>query len=309
MLRFYLSFLLIFFYLLGEVGAEQQTVRASWLFKSAPTAKSDAGIDKGSVNVPLLANAGCQKNYRIEKLFWSLDATNEKRIRQTLSGQGSTSDLEVTIAKLFAGRAELPTLIIYDNDGKLYRLTFDNSVDFNKWSAKGYKINAKFSADSIRLPKFWNRVELACDSPDYPKAGDRKSEGNVVGNTPAEQGKELHLKILKKHPKIDQFYARPTLYAELTNEPLVVINIPIRDWRSISEKEKSILCEYVASLINQVRSNPFSYTRIPQNAPIAPKLRESVSKMTERSWGILAGRISEDGRDIYSDELVKTGKQ
>jgi len=30
--------------------------------------------------------------------------------------------------------------------------------------------------------------------------------------------------------------------------------------------------------------------------------------MTEESWGILAGRISEDGRDIYSDELVKTGK-
>jgi len=309
MLRLSLSLLLILFCLPGEAGAEQQTVKASWMLKSAPTAKRDAEIDKGSVNVPLLANAGCQKNYKIERLFWSLDATNEKRIRQALLGQGLTSDLEVTIAKLFAGRAELPTLIIYDNDGKSYTLTFGSSVDFNKWPAKGYKISAKFSADSIRLPKFWNKVELVCDSPDYPKVADRKSESIVVGKTPAEQGKELHLKILKKYPKVDQFYERPILYAELTNDPLVVISVPIRNWESISEKERNLLCQYVASLVNLVRSNPFSYTRVPQNAPIAPKLRENVSRMTDKSWGILAGRISEDGRDIYSDKLVITGKQ
>jgi len=308
MLRFCLSFLFALFCLLGEVGAEQQTVKASWMLKSAPTAKRDAEIDKGSIQVPLLANDGCQRNYKIEKLFWSMDATNEKRIRHALLGQGSTSDLEVTIVKLFAGRAELPTLIIYDNNGKSYRLTFDGPVDYNKWPVKGYQIKAKFSADSIPLPKFWNKVELVCDSPDYPKVGDRKTDNQKAGKTFAEQGKELHLRILKRHPQIDQFYERPFLYGELTDSPLIIISVPMKDWDSISEKERDLLCEYVASLVTQARLSPFSYTKIPQNAPIAPIIKQNVSKMTEKSWGILVGRISEDGRDIYSDKLVKTGK-
>ena len=80
MLRLSLSLLFILFCVIGEVGAEQQTVKASWMLKSAPTAKRDAEIDRGSVNVPLLANAGCQKNYKIEKLFWSLDATNDTKL-------------------------------------------------------------------------------------------------------------------------------------------------------------------------------------------------------------------------------------
>ena len=309
MLRLFLSCLLIVLSLPGKVGAEQQTVKASWLLKSAPTATTDAEIDKGSINVPLLTNAGCRKNYKIEKLFWSLDATNEERIAKSFSGQGSISDLEVTIVKLFAGRAKLPTLTIYDKNGKAYRLTFTNFVDFYRWPAKKYKINGMFSADSIPLPKFWSKVKLICDSPDYPKVGNRKPKNAIVGNTLAERGKKLHLRILKRHPKIDQFYERPILYAELTNDPLVVINVPIEDWDSISEKERNLLCKYVASLVNQVRSNPFSYTRIPQNAPIAPRLKENISKMTNKSWGILTGQISEDGRDIYSDKLVKTGKQ
>jgi len=304
-----LLFLLTFCCLLAEVGAEQQTIEAFWTLKSPPTAKRDAEIDKGSINVPLLTNDGCQKNYKIEKLLWSLDATNEERIRQAFLGYGSTSDLEVTIVKLFEGRAELPVLMIFDNAEKPYRLTFDHSVDFNKWPNKGYQIKAKFSDDSIQLPKFWKKIELICDSPDYPKVGDRKSENSIVHNTPAEQGKELHIRLLKRHTKIDQFYEKPMLYAELSNDPLVVINLPIEDWDSISADERNLLCEYVASLVNQVRSNPFSYTKIPPDAPIAPRLRANISKMTDKSWGILAGRISEDGRDIYSDKLVKTGKQ
>lgn len=302
-------FLLTFCCLLGEIRAEQQAIEAFWVLKSPPTAKRDAEIDKGSANVPLLTNDGCKKNYKIEKVLWSLDATNEERIRQGFLGSGSTSDLEVTIVKLFDGRAELPILIIYDNAGKSHRLTFDRSVDFNKWSSKGYQIKAKFSADSIQLPKFWKKIELICDSPNYPKVGDRKSENSIVRNTPPEQGRELHIKLLKRHAKIDQFYQKPMLYAELTNDPLVVINLPIEDWDSISGNDRNLLCEYVASLVNQVRSNPFSYTRIPPDAPIAPKLRANISKMTDKSWGILAGRISEDGRDIYSDKLVKTGKE
>ena len=308
MLRFYLSCLFTLFYLLGEAGAEQQTVKASWMLKSAPTAKTNGEIDKGSIQVPLLANEGCQRNYKIEKLFWSMDATNEKRIRQAFLGQGSTSDLEITIVKLFAGRAELPTLIIHNDNGKSYRFHFDGFVDYNKWPVKGYQIKANFSADSIVLPKFWNKVEVVCDSPDYPKVGDRKTDNPKAGKTPAEQGKAIHLRILKRHPQIDQFYERPFLYGEATDSPLIVISVPIKDWESISSKERDSLCEYVASLVTQARLSPFSYTEIPQTAPFAPKLRENVSKMTDRSWGILVGQISEDGRDINSDKLLKTGK-
>lgn len=307
MLQLCLAFLLTFFCLLGEVGAEMQTVEAFWILKSAPTSKRSAEINKGSVRVPLLSNDDCQKNYRIEKLLWSLDATNEKRIRQGFLGQDSTSDLEVTIVKLFAGRAELPTLTIYDNDGKSHRITFDSSIDFNKCPNKGYTINAKCPADSILRPKFWNKIEFMCESPDYPKIEDRNMDSNIADNTLAEQGKDLHLKILKQHSKIDPFYERPMLYGELTNDPLVIINVPINDWDSISEKERGLLYKYVGSLLTQVRSNPFSYTKIPQNAPIAPRLKQNISRMTDKSCGILVGRISEDGRDIYSDKLLKNG--
>lgn len=308
MLQLCLSFLLIFFCLIRETGAEQQTVTASWLLKSAPTATRDAETDKGSIQVPLQANDGCRKNYLIERLFWSLDAMNEQRIRQAFLGLGSSSDLEVTITKLFAGRDELPTLVIYDNNGKSYRLTFDSYVDLNKWNEKEYQINAKFPADSIRLPKFWNKVELMCDSPDYLKVGDNKPDNNIVGNTPAEQGMKLHLRILKQHPQIEQSYEKPFLWGELTDNPLVVITVPTNDWDFISVKEKELLCEYAASLVTQARSNPFHYTKTPQNAPIAPILKQNVSKMTDKSWGILVGRISENGKHIYADKLAKTGK-
>lgn len=308
MLRFLMPFLLVFFCLLGDVWAEQQTVKASWMLKSPPTAKTDAEVVKGSVHVPLLVSDGCKKNYRIDELFLHGDATDEKRVRQALLGQGSVSDLQITITKLFAGRAELPTLVIHDKDGKSHRLTFDGSVDYNKWPSKGYQIKATFSAGSISLPKFWNKVELLCDSPDYPKMADRKPENIATSKTPSEQGRELHLRILRKHPKIDRFYEKPMLSGELTDNPLVVINVPAKDWASISEKDRDLLCKYVASLVTKVRSSPFSYTTIPENAPIASRVKQNISKMTDRSWGIRVGRISEDGRDIYSDKVVKTGQ-
>jgi hypothetical protein len=221
-------------------------------------------------------------------------------------GHGSTSDLEVTIVKLFEGRAELPILIIYDNAGKSHRLTFDRSVDFSKWPTKGCQIKANFSADSIQLPKFWKKIEFICDYPDCPRVEDSKLNKYISDNTLAEQGKELHLRILKEHHKIDQVYEKPTLFGELTDNPLVVINVPINDWDSISYKDKSLLCEYVKSLITQVRSDPFAYTKIPQNAPIAHKFKQNIFKMTDKSWGVLVGRISEDGRHIYSDKVART---
>jgi hypothetical protein len=124
----------------------------------------------------------------------------------------------------------------------------------------------------------------------------------------AKEGLDLHLRILSKHPKIDYSYAHPLLNAALTDNPLVAISVPIDDWNSISTDERNLLCEYAASLVSKVRSDPFTYSKVPPEAPAASMIRRNVSMMTSKSWGILAGRISEDGRDIYSDRIVKAGK-
>lgn len=133
---------------------------------------------------------------------------------------------------------------------------------------------------------------------------DNKESSRVINKEKG--GKRIHLRILNKYKKVDIFYKNPTIWRAM-KEPLSIISIPIREWEILSEKERDYLSMYAASTVKIVKNNPFKYCSIPQNAPFAPIIRKNVGNMNENSWGIMAGRISADGRDILSDKLVRSG--
>ena len=122
------------------------------------------------------------------------------------------------------------------------------------------------------------------------------------------EGQDLHLKILARHKSIDKFYREPFIHGSATSNPLCCIAVPLKDWESLPDEKKQALAAYAASLIKEVKANPFRYTGISPNAPAAKYIRSNVEKMTDNSWGIMAGNITPDGRDITSDKIVRSGK-
>ncbi len=121
------------------------------------------------------------------------------------------------------------------------------------------------------------------------------------------EGKNLHLRILARHSKLDKFYQQPDLWGGLTDSPKVTIYVPIAEWEKMTAKEQDLLAAYVSSLIKTVQSNPLQYARVPENAPAAPQIRSNASKMSDKSWQIIAGPLSPDGRDILADSTVRSG--
>ena len=123
------------------------------------------------------------------------------------------------------------------------------------------------------------------------------------------KGRELHLGILKKLKKIDNFYREPFVNGALSTNPLLCISVPERDWEALSESKKDALAAYVASLLGNLKSDPFFYnTGVDAKAPAASIARENIKSMSGKSWGIMVGRISPDGRDIMYDRIARAGK-
>lgn len=133
----------------------------------------------------------------------------------------------------------------------------------------------------------------------------KKSSSKIIDKE--KEGMKIHLRILRKYKKIDAFYKSPTIWGVMTGNPLAIISIPIREWEKMSEKERDYISKYAAGMVKIVKIDPFKYCQIPNNAPVAPMIRKNVSNMNQNSWGIMGGRISDDGRDILSDKLVRSG--
>ena len=136
-----------------------------------------------------------------------------------------------------------------------------------------------------------------------------KVERIEKSSTAIVQAQKLHMKTLRKYPLLEEGHEKPLLMGCLTDNPSVVIVLPIVEWNSFSEKEKGLLCKYVASFINDARSNPFSYLDIPQSAPAAKMIRRNALKMTDKSWIIIAGKIRENNKTILFDEYVRRGQR
>ena len=124
----------------------------------------------------------------------------------------------------------------------------------------------------------------------------------------AAKGKALHTTILDRHPKIDAFYREPSLWGAASPEPLAVITVPESDWATLAPEEIEALKAYASSQVNGVRSAPLAKSGIPANAPAAPLVRQNAALMGASSWGIMVGRISDDGRDILSDRIATRGR-
>jgi hypothetical protein len=123
-----------------------------------------------------------------------------------------------------------------------------------------------------------------------------------------EKGKTIHLKLLARHKKIDNFYRGPFLWGELTEKPLCCISVPASDWESLDEGKKELLARYAESLIGRIKADPFRYAKVNRNAPMASAVRRNVAAMSKDSWGIVVGPVSPDGRDIGTDRIARSGK-
>ncbi len=149
-------------------------------------------------------------------------------------------------------------------------------------------------------------LPLACDS-------------MCFASDEVEQGKKIYMQILNRYPKLDVLSRKPFLWLEfnpdytIKSDPLVEITIPTKDWNSLSEADREFLAKYVSSLVNEVKANPFVYSNIPASAPIAPRIRQSVSNMTSDSWIIHEGELFEDegeqkmspGKALLSGKKIK----
>jgi hypothetical protein len=124
----------------------------------------------------------------------------------------------------------------------------------------------------------------------------------------AAKGKALHSAILDRHPKIDGFYREPSLWGAASPDPLAVITVPESDWATLAPDEIEALKAYASSQVNGVRSAPLAKSGIPATAPGAPLVRQNATLMGASSWGIMVGRISDDGRDILSDRVATRGR-
>jgi hypothetical protein len=137
--------------------------------------------------------------------------------------------------------------------------------------------------------------------------GSEGRRADVAAQRPADKGKLLHASLLGRHAGIDHYYRRPVLWGAATGQPLAVICVPIDDWSGLTADDRGDLKAYAASLVNLVQSDPFTYSGIPASAPAAPLVRRNAAGMTAASWGVLVGKLSPDGRDILSDEIVVRG--
>jgi hypothetical protein len=122
------------------------------------------------------------------------------------------------------------------------------------------------------------------------------------------EGQRLHLGILSRHRYIDKFYKAPFVQGSGTSNPICYIALPSRDWDSLSGSKKQALADYAASLVNKVKAHPFKYSGVSSSAPAASFISRNIAKMTDTSWCIEVGPISDDGRDINAERNVRCGK-
>ena len=185
----------------------------------------------------------------------------------------------------------------------------------------GFKIETKdgyiysFRCTDGKIMKAWSDLKYTTwnipmdSSQQVPPAGKqggivRKPDSNTNAeprlSDEAEKGKNLYIQILDRYPKLGTLSRKPFLFLDIgsgyiiKSDPLVEIMIPINDWNSLSETDRDLLAKYASGLVNEVKANPFAYSNIPASAPIAPRIRQSVSNMTSYSWIIHEGEIFED---------------
>lgn len=134
------------------------------------------------------------------------------------------------------------------------------------------------------------------------------SLGSEPSTLRVKEGKEVLMKILSRHKRLDKSYRDPYVSGGGTSNPRCCIIVPSTDWKSLPESKKQALADYTASLISKVRANPLKYSGVSPGAPAASFVAGNIAKMTSNSWCIIAGQITPDGKDIGLDYTAKSGQ-
>lgn len=124
--------------------------------------------------------------------------------------------------------------------------------------------------------------------------------------SPVEQGRQILTKILSAYPSLSASYQSPDLLGAL-QDPLAILTIPEEAWNRLSGNERALLGIYAQSLIPMVKADPFRFAGLSPNAPLAPRIRASVARMTSGSWGIMVGATHNDGKDVLYNHLAIRG--
>ena len=122
----------------------------------------------------------------------------------------------------------------------------------------------------------------------------------------AVEGEKLHSKIIKKYPSLGREYVNAFVSGSLTSNPICLISVPSKEWAELSNQQKLQLFDYAASLIPEVKANPDKYSGLGPNAPIASKVRQNISRMSNSSWAIDVGDFTNGGRDLLSGNFINT---
>ncbi|MBF0646595.1 hypothetical protein HTZ97_15875 [Desulfuromonas acetoxidans] len=141
------------------------------------------------------------------------------------------------------------------------------------------------------------------------KQGDNNLTNKILNSQKAKNGEKLLHEILVSHRTIDQFYYVPHLWGELTESPKMSISLPAGAWDNLTEYQQGTLEAYVASKTVNAWLNPFRFSSIKENAPIAWKVKESAKKMKVTDWEIIEGKLTNNGRDILHEKTISTGEK
>ena len=129
---------------------------------------------------------------------------------------------------------------------------------------------------------------------------------HAQSSSQAVEGKKLHFKIIKKYPSLGSEYREPFISGGFTSNPICLISVPSKEWVKLSNQQKLQIFDYAASLIPEVKANPDKYSGLGPNAPIASKVRQNISRMSNSSWAIDVGDFTNGGRDLLSGNFIKT---
>ena len=146
-----------------------------------------------------------------------------------------------------------------------------------------------------------------------PSIKDQHPSQNIQANNSTSSevymaGQNIHKSMLSKYKRLDHINYSPYILGIGTENPKCCIAVPIKEWKSATNKNRDILKKYAEHNINIVKADPFKYAGDLNPVPsIADQFRANVARMGGNSWCIEAGRITADGKTILIEKTVASG--
>lgn len=146
-----------------------------------------------------------------------------------------------------------------------------------------------------------------------PSIKEQQSSQNSQGNSTANNevyiaGKNVHKSMLIKYKHLDHINYSPYILGIGTENPKCCIAVPIKEWKSATNKNREILRKYAEYNVNIVKADPFKYAGDLNPVPsIADKFKANAARMGSNSWCIEAGSVTSDGKTIQIEKTVASG--